>query len=298
MADTGACSVTRVPMGAKKCISSNPIKMMKKPFLLVPGFTFDTFADFQDKSVWNAGIAAGNIYPLEKVEAVEDTSTEAKVVETDGGSKFKTSDGNYGFIVDMNLTPDQNKNIQDYDQAAWTIIYTDDDDNLIAKTPDDIVVGGMEISYLNVMPMKLTLSSDDYSKTRVEFQLKYNRDLNQDVCIALGSELDWSPVQLEPVTIVTVTDVSIASNVITGSFYIVASRIAGLPSVAVTDITADNMIFIDQVPAVVVADTLTMTTTPGIWDFDMTAAAMTSGTMELVATADSLFASDVIAVTV
>ena len=71
----------------------------------------------------------------------------------------------------MNL--DQNAIFQAYDPLRWTLFIADDDDNLIGNSSDDTTVSGMTISYFNVMPMKPTLGSDDYSKTRLEIQLQY-----------------------------------------------------------------------------------------------------------------------------
>lgn len=297
MAEAGTCSVTRTTIGKQFCIKGNPLKMARKPFLVVPGFTFDTFADFQDQDVWNAAIAAGNIFPLELIEAVENSSVEASIVDTDGGSKFKTRKGRYGYIYDMNMTLSQNANAQDLDSATWTIIVADDDDNLIGTTPDGTVVGGLDLSYLDVMDMQPTGGTDDYSKTRIEIQLKYNIQLNEQIMVALGSDLDWSPKQLDPVTTVTISNVSIAAFVITASFNIVDNTIASRPTVTIRTLTPDDLVVIDEGGSVV---TLTQpdiveTSTPGIWD--ITTSAMVSGTIQQVATATSLFESAETAVT-
>jgi hypothetical protein len=297
MAEAGTCSAVRTGIGAQQCIKGNPLKMFRKFFLGVPGFTFDTFADYQDQDVWNAAIAAGNIFPLENIEAVEDSSTEESVVDTDAGSKKKTRDGRYGFIIDMDMTLAQNKVFQSYGTLNWTLFIVDDDDNLIAQTPDGTVVGGMTISYFNPMPMKPTLGSDDYSKTRLEIQLEYKREFNEDICVALGSELDWSAIELQPVTTVTISNVSIAAFVITASFNIVDTTIASLPTVPIRTLTPEDLIVIDEGGLVV---TLTQpdiveTSTPGTWE--ITTSAMVSGTIQQVATATSFYESAQTAVT-
>lgn len=296
MATPGTCTSVATGIGAQQCIKGSILKMFRKFILLVPGTTIDTFDNFQLESYLNGLIAAGTAFPLENIEAVEDTSTEQSAVDTDAGSKKKTRDGRYGFIVDMDMTLAQNAIFQTYGSTNWTLLIIDDDDNIIATTPDGTVVNGFTISYFNVMPMKPTLGADDYSKTRLEIQLQYNREMNEDIVVAMGSAMDWSPMTLAPVTPVTVSDVSITSFVITASFNIIDTTIASLPTVPIRTITAADLIVVDQGALVVTPSSVVETTTPGIWE--ITTAAMTSGTIQLTATATSLFESAITAVTV
>jgi hypothetical protein len=294
MAEPGACTSVVSGIGAQQCIKGNVLKMFRKVILLTPGTTIDTFSNFQLESYINGLIAAGTAFPLENIEAIEDTSTEESVVDTDAGSKKKTRDGKYGFKIDMDMTLAQNKVFQTYGVANWKLLIIDDDDNLIGTTPDGTVVNGFTISYFNVMPMKPALGADDYSKTQLEIQLQYNREMNQDIVVAIGSDLDWSPMALLPVTVVTITDVSISTFVITATFSIVDTTIASLPSVPMRTLIVAELSVIDQADSPVTPSDVSETTTPGIWD--ITTAAMTSGTIQEIATADSLFESAITAV--
>lgn len=293
-ATAGSCSAIATGIGAQQCIKGNILKMFRKFILLVPGTTIDTFSNFQSESYIKGLIAAGTAFPLENIEAVEDSSTEAGKVDTDAGNTKKTRDGKYGFIVDMDMTLSQNAIFQGYGTTNWTLLIIDDDDNIIGTTPDGTVVNGLTISYFDPMPMKPTLGSDDYSKTRLEIKLQYNRELNEDIVVARGSALDWSPMTLDPVTVVTVSSVSIAAFVITASFNIVDTTTADLASVPIRTLTAANLSVIDQASAVVVPSDVSETTTPGTWE--ITTAAMTSGTIQQIATATSLFESAITAV--
>lgn len=294
-AAAGSCSAISTGIGAQQCIKGNILKMFRKFILLVPGTTIDTFANFQDESYINGLIAAGTAFPLENIEAVEDSSSEQSVVETDAGSKKKTRDGKYGFIVDMDMTLSQNAIFQGYGTTNWTLLIVDDDDNIIGTTPDGVVVNGLTISYFNPMPMKPTLGSDDYSKTRLEIQLQYNRELNEDIVVARGSALDWSPMTLLPVTVVTISDVSIAAFVITASFNIVDTTVADLPTIPIRTLAVANLSVIDQASLPVTPSDVSETTTPGT--YEITTASMTSGTIQEIATATSLLESAITAVT-
>jgi hypothetical protein len=295
MATAGTCDAVSTGIGAQQCIKGNILKMFRKFILLVPGTTIDTFANFQLEAYINGLVAAGTAFPLENIEAVEDSSTEQAIVDTDAGSRKKTRDGRYGFIVDMDMTLAQNAIFQGYGSTNWTLLIIDDDDNMIATTPDGTVVNGFTISYFNVMPMKPTLGSDDYSKTRLEVQLQYNREMNEDIVVARGTELDWSPMTLAPVTPVTVSSVSIAAFVITASFNIVDTTTADLATVPIRALTVADLSVIDQAGSPVTPSDVSETTTPGTWE--ITTAAMTSGTIQQIATATSLFESAITAVT-
>jgi len=294
-ATAGSCSAVPTGIGAQQCIKGNILKMFRKAILLVPGTTIDTFSNFQSESYINGLIAAGTAFPLENIEAVEDTSIEQSIVDTDAGSRKKTRDGRYGFIFDMDMTLTQNAVFQGYGAVNWTILLIDDDDNIVGTTPDGIVVNGLTISYFNAMPMKPTLGSDDYSKTRLEIQLQYNRELNEDIVVARGSALDWSPMTLLPVTVVTISDVSITTFVITASFNIVDTTTADLATVPIRTLVIANLSVIDQASSPVTPSLVAETTTAGIWE--ITTASMTSGTIQEIATATSLFESAITAVT-
>ena len=295
MATAGSCSAIATGIGAQQCIKGNILKMFRKFILLVPGTTIDTLANFQNESYIKGLIASGLAFPLENIEAVEDSSTEQSVVDTDAGSKKKTRDGRYGFIIDMDMTLAQNAVFQSYGSTNWTLLIVDDDDNIIGTTPDDIVVNGLTISYFNAMPMKPTLGSDDYSKTRLEIQLQYNRELNENIIVARGAELDWSPMELLPVTIVTISDVSITAFVITASFNIVDTTTADLATIPIRTLAVADLSVIDQASSPVTPSDVSETTTDGIWE--ITTLAMTSGTIQQIASADSLLESAITAVT-
>jgi hypothetical protein len=289
-AAAGSCSAVPDGIGAQQCIKGNILKMFRKAILLVPGTSIDTYTNFQTESYWNGLIAAGTAFPLEDIEAVEDVSTEATIVDTDGGNRKQTREGRYGFVVDMDMTLAQNATFQTYNDTNWTLVLVDDDDNIIATSSDGTTVQGFTLSYFNVMPMKPTLGSDDYSKTRLEFQLQYNKEMNEDLVVARGSQLTWSPMTLAPVTIVTISSVSISSFVITASFNIVDTSVADLPSVPIRTLTASELSIVDQSGAADTPATVTETSTPGTYEIDMTDN-MTSGTIQQIATATSLYES-------
>lgn len=295
-AAAGTCSAVADGIGAQQCIKGNILKMFRKFILLTPGTTIDTYTNFQTESYIKGLIAAGTAFPLEDIEAVENVSTEQAIVDTDAGNRKKTRDGRYGFIVDMDMTLAQNAVFQTYGDTNWTLLIIDDDDNIIGTTSDGTTVNGFTISYFNVMPMMPTLGAGDHSKTRLEIQLRYKKEMNENIVVARGSQLTWSPMTLEPVTIVTVSAVSISSFVITASFNIVDTTTADLASVPIRTLTVDNLSVVNQTGAADIPATVTETSTPGTYEIDMTDT-MTSGTIQLIATTGALYESAITAVT-
>ena len=294
MTALGNCGNSVNGIGIQKCIKGNPLKMPNKAALAVEGFQFDTYADFMNEDLWNAAIAAGNIFILEKFKAVETANVEAIIIDTPSGDKIKNRDGRRGWIGYMDMTPEQNKYFQQYENSNWTLFSIDDQKNILATSPDGTVVKGLAISYFNPMPMEIATGTDSYSRTGLEIQFDNNDDIDQYVVIALGTSLDWNPQKLLPTTLVNVSDVSISTNTITFSLAVVQGTIASKPSVAVTGVTATELQFIDQTGTIVVADSITESATvPGTYIAVMTGAAMTSGSLQLVATADSLYYSTI-----
>lgn len=293
-ATAGACGTLPNGIGAKICSKENILKMPRKLILLAPGISIDTYDNFQLESYINGLIAAGSAFPLENIEAVEDVSTEQSTVDTDAGNRKTTREGKYGFIVDMDMTLAQNATFQGYGTINWKVIIIDDDDNMWATSSDATTINGFTLSQFNPMPMKPTLGSGDYSKTRLEIQLQYNREMNEELVVVRGTELDWSPMALQPVTIVTVSSVSISTFVITASFNIVDTTTADLATIPIRTLAVANLSVIDQTGTAVTPSDVSETTTPGTWE--ITTAAMTSGTIQQIATATSFFESAITAV--
>lgn len=296
MANTGQCTSVVDGIGAKQCISGNVIKMLRKGIVTIPGFQFDTYADYADEDKWNEAIAAGNAFVMEDFKDLEDASVEESIVDTASGDKFLTRDGKRGFIGYMDLTLAQNVIFQSYSNTKWNIFIIDDAENIIGTTPDNIIVKGLTVSYFNPKPMILSTGADQISRTPVEIQLQYNNEIDKNPCVLLGDDITWSPIKLEPTTVVTVSDVSIAAFVITASFNVVDNTIQSKPTVPMRTITVTNLIVIDEGGDVVVPSGVVETTTLGT--YEITTSAMVSGTIQLTASATSLFYSAQTAVTV
>lgn len=291
-----AVELNKCPTSVKglgvSCAKGNPSKMPQLAVVAVPGFQFDTYADFIDIDVINTEIAAGNIYPLIKFTDIEDKSTEQVEYESGSGDVFTTRDGKRGFTGYMNMNWKQNELFQSYGSIGWSLFMFDDTGNWEGQTPDGVTVKGYTLSRFDPKPNMRTLTTDIISRTPVDIRFAYNAEMDKQIVLALAEDIDFSPSVISPVTYVTLSNISIATNVITFTAAVTDDRNASLPSVAVRGLTASELEFVDQTGAIVTG-TITETAVQGTWEADMTAAAMTGGTIQIVATTDSLYSSDI-----
>lgn len=302
MASLGSCPIAAKGIGVG-CAKGNPLKMPSVAIVAIPGFQFDTYDDFKDESKWLDGIAAEQLFPLEKFIYMEDATVEETSIETDSGDTFTGRDSKPGFSGGMNLTLKQNQLFQDYGDTNWTIFLVDEADNLEGQTPDGTVVKGYTLSEFDPKPMTRALGADQKSHTKVTVRFEYNEEINKQIVVAKSSSTDWSPKAVLPesaLTFVTTSNVSISTNTITASFNFVDDRDADLATTPIRTITADEIVLVDQTGATLTPTTdytVVETSTPGTYTIDATSGAMTAGTLKLTASATSLYYGETTAVT-
>jgi hypothetical protein len=296
MAELGTCPISNVKGIGAACANGNPLFMPYLAVVATPGTQFDTYADFIDEATVLGKIASGELFPLSYFINLEDTSTEKSTVETASGDIFTTRDGKTGFMGEMNLSLKQNELFQDYGSVGWTLFLVGENGTWEGQTPDGTVVKGYTLAEFNPEPMKRALSADAKSSTAVTIRFAENDELNKNIVVAESADLDWSPKLLDPVTHVTVSNTSIATEVITASFNAVDDRHAPIKSVAISTITQSELKAVDQTGADAPIVGATETATKGVWTIDVTGSGMTSGTIQLLASATSLYSSDATAV--
>lgn len=295
MANLASCDLSAKGLGIS-CKKGNPISMPFGDVLAAPGFQFDTYADFLDEDKWMEGIAAGNLFPMVKYHDVDDATIEKQVYTSGSGDEFTTRDSKQGYTGYMDLSPAQNAIIQGYGNINWGIFRIDEAGNGLGQSPDNVVVKPFTMSYFDPETMQMTLGADAISRTPVTIRMANNYEKDTLLVVAYAEELGW-PIQSlmeRQTTYVEMTNVSIAANVITFSVNFVNNRDASKSTVAVRNVVAANLSVVDQLGAAVIPAPVTETTTEGT--YTATTVSMTSGTIKLIATVDSLFYSETVAV--
>jgi len=294
MANLGTCSTSFTPIGQKGCLKGNPLKMASLIALTLPNFKFPTKTEFQTEDDWNTAIANEEIFILEKIEDIEDANVEAVINETGSGVKRKNRDGKRGAIYKMNMDFNQNKNLQSYANGNLLVFIIDEVNNIIGTSQDGVTVQGLKPSFLDIRPMMVPTSSDINAQSIVEIQFANWEEIDINESVALGTELSpWIPKELIPLSLIEVVDISITAGVITATFQSRDETLAHEPTIPIRSIVEANLNIIDQASAPVTPDGVTETTTPGVWEIDVTTSAMTAGTIQLIATSTSLFKSNV-----
>jgi len=292
MAEIGSCPISVQGIGIKGCLSGNPLKMPHKVVLAVPGFSFDTYSDFIDEDVVNAAIAAKNLFPLETIVDIEDTSSEDTEVESGNKQKHTTQFGKRGFTAYMNCTLKQNEYLKDFGGIGWTIYIVGIDGSWEGQTPDGITVAGHTTSRVDFPGMMRSWDTAQISRTPIKIEFDDNDEMDKKIVLAKAADLDWYPKKITPLTLVLITNATFDTNELTGTFNVVNDRSAVVESSPIISVATSNISVTDQAGDPVVPSDAT-STIPGIWLFTATANGMTAGTIELIPSADSLVYSEV-----
>lgn len=291
MAEMGTCPDQVEGIGNGGCIAPPLLKSIRMVVPSKESQSFATLADFKDEDAWKTDIIGKEIFPLVQFEESEDVSAEATEVTSSAGNIFLQKDGRYGIKFMMALTPDQNRILQSYNNKRFKFYLVDDAGTIKGSSPDDTSVTGFSGTmtvYKKQMPF--TTEVVEYSVVRVIFD--YNKEFNETPRFAIGTEIGWNPLQvIKPMTQITLTASTVASNEFTCAFAYIDPTTG--KTVPMTSVTSSDIVVLDQ-NGDTITTTITETSTEGTYTIADSGAAMTSGSITLVASADSFYYSDTV----
>lgn len=295
MAELQGCSTQLDSIGNSTCITK-PILSMIRGFIPEKlSHTYASITAFKTEDTVKAAIVARDILPLKLFEEIENVSTEELTSETSAGTKLFHRNGKYGFIGSMLLSPDQNRILQSWDMKVEKGYLIDDEGNQIGTTPDGTAVSGFTVNYFKVKPMDLPLAADGSAWSKIEVQLEYVEEVNESPIYAIATELDWAtkPKKLltEGLTKITLVPSTVAAFAFTCSFNYVDPTTGKSEPLRSLDGNGAELTVIDQLGATATV-TVVETATAGTYTITDTGAAMTSGTITLNPSVDSMYYSD------
>ena len=286
---SGCAASTLDSIGNSECITAPILSMIQAVIPESPSHSYSSLSDFNDEDVNKASIASKGILPLKIFDEVEAANVEEVTSNTSTGVKLFHVDGKYGLIGYMRMSPDQNRLLQVYDNRVSKLYLMDGKGNRLGTVASDgTSIEGLTVDYFHVMPMELPVAADGTAWSKVEIQLKYISEVNKTPRYSIANELDWDPLkQIKPMTKLTLTTGTVAANAFTVAVAYVDATTG--KSETLSGATAADFIVKDESGDLVTA-TVTETSTAGTYDV---AGTMVSGTIELIASATSLYYSDV-----
>lgn len=278
------------------CKQATPLTALSGVIFTLADYEFASLADFADETKWKEGIASGKIFPVQGVYEREGQDVEDAILESSTGDKVFQYEGRRGQMLKFVLTLDQHKLLRQYSHLNLRYFKVDRNNNICGTTPDGVKVKGFRIPFIFVGKME-TPSSDAAALTPVTIQ---EGNVNEWDRNGVYVNPEWFATDLHGTLHVEATPSSIVTNAFSVTVaYVDGSQLQATgakSSVAITGLLADNFRVIDQTGAVVAAPVVTESATiPGT--YSVTASGMTSGTVQVVATADNLYKSDVELVT-
>lgn len=267
------CATERQFIGSLACTKVNPFVDAVTLILTTPDFEFDSFADFADAAIWEAGIKAGKIIPITDIVEIEDQSEETQYYEAPNGSRTPRRLGRYRHMYNFNKGLEVHKALQSYRNADLNLITVDDANNVMAYSPDGVKVKGMTIDMINPEKMKSAGQDNTPAWTPLSIDLKNGKEWNEK---GVYVNPDWDATSLEGIAPVEI-------SVLTQTAALVVLKVAyfeGLESdgsenlVGVGGIVEGDFVFDTIAPAGPMVDN-------GDGTYDFPGAAMVSGTVDL-----------------
>ncbi|MCK5607926.1 hypothetical protein KAR91_38960 [Candidatus Pacearchaeota archaeon] len=294
-----AICLNNLPGVRSLCKSGNPITGLQGLVFSDPDFSFATASSFADSDDWATGIAAGQLFPVMGIKEEEDTTPDDTIWESSYGDKVDITEGKYSTTYSVHYTLEQHKRLREYTGKKWKIFKIDRNNNIMATINEDGEYVGFDISYLKVAKMiDPTADSPSLSPIRVE-----ETDPNQWNTSGQYVTPSWlASEEIQALAEVNITSTTVASNV----FTVTVNYFSGLNSdgsnnnIPIQGLLAANFEIIDQAGAILSDSgdyTVTESTTVlGSYEIDATVGTITSGSVQVIATAAALYRSDVLAI--
>lgn len=286
------CATQLDSIGNSTCLTAPILSMIQGIIPEAASHSYSSIANFNDEDVNKASIVSKGILPLKIFDEIEAANVEEVTSNTSTGIKLFHADGKYGFVGFMRMSPDQNRILQSYNNKVEKLYLMDGKGNRLGtEGSDGTSVTGLTVEYFHIMPMDLPVAADGTAWSKVEVQLKYISEVNKTPRYSIADELDWYPLKvIQPMTKLTLTPGTVAVNTFTVAVAYVDPTTGKTETLSGAD--ADNFLVYDE-SGVLVTATVTETATAGTYDV---AGTMVSGTIQLIASVDSLKYSDVTAV--
>lgn len=297
MATPGTCTSVPQGLGYGGCLTGPLLRATKRLVLALESQQFATQAEAKTKAAWLTDLINEEIFPLALVDGAEKKSTEDIVPVTPYGTPIFMKAGKIGLKLMMLLTPDQNRILQTYNDKKLRA-YLFMDGNTILGTTNGTIVKGLKLSYFHASTVDVPVALEDFAYTSVEIQFESIDEINSTPFYVIGSEaavaaVPWYPVtDIAPMTKLTLTPGTCSAFTFTLAVaYVDPTTGASVPfeNVIAAEIRLTKA---DGSSDAVVS--VTATSTPGT--YTVVGTAITSGTVELIATTTSLFYSAVTAV--
>ena len=279
-------------IGNSTCITEPQLSMIQAIIPEVDSHSYSSLANFNDEDVNKTSIVSKGILPLKVFGEMEAANVEELTSNTSTGVKLFHANMKYGLIGAARLSPDQNRIVQSYDKKIKKVYLMDGQGTRLGTVAaDGTSIEGLSVGYFHVIPMELPVAADGSAWSKIEIQLEYVSEINKTPRYSIGTELDWDPLKvLQPMTKLIVTPGTCATN--TFNFTVAYVDPTTGKSETLSGADEDNFIVKDESGLVVTA-VIVETAVPGTYTCTGT---MVSGTIELIASVDSMRYSAVTAV--
>lgn len=261
----GLVCLNNTPGIGETCAQSSPLTVLSGLFLTSPDFQFDTFADFATESVWKAGIANGDIFPVQNIDEDEIQNVEDAIYESPTGNKGFQYEGRRGHMFKVRLPLEQHKKLRQYSHGNWRAFYLDYSNNMRGTTPDGTIVKGFRLSFFYIPKQQLP-SADGPAFSLIQLQ---ERSIDEWDKNGIYVNPTWLGSDLQGVLDVLQTPGSVSSNSVTVSVaYIDDSELTAAgaaKSTPVSGLVAANFKILNGTTEVTTGKTVTETAVAGTY---------------------------------
>jgi len=278
------------------CDTRIDITATKIFFLSLPGTTFTDATDFATEATWKTKIAAGLIFPIKGIVEVEGQDGENVYQETSYQDKILLLEGRRGAKHMVQMPLDQYKIARGYNGKTWEVFTSDILGNLIGVENADGTIQGRSLSYFHVNSLP-TATADTALLPAFEYIEGNVDEFNRRGAYLNPSDV-WSPSSLDgPLKVVTSSS-TVSTNVFTTAVsYVNDSKYQSdgdTNTDVITGLVIGNFEVINQAGVVITPTSITETAVLGT--YTVTCAAITSGSIQVVATSSAMYQSEVEAV--
>ena len=164
--------------GNAGCTDKSERGVERSIFLTTKSFQFDTYADFADASVWETGIKAGEIFPIQDVDSFEIQDEDVEKYQSDLGTEALTRYGNYRRLFNFNKNTCSMKALQGFSQQSVRVFYGDINGNIRAYSPDGTIVKGFDVDLIAVLKQTTIEAGGNVAMIPISIGEKNSRQWN------------------------------------------------------------------------------------------------------------------------
>ena len=154
------CTADNALLGLGRGACGKVLGYDKRFFLTPKGFEFADLAEATSKSVWDAAIEGGELFPFPEVQELEPQNVEASFYESPAGATFKTKKEKrktlYKFIENISV----HAAMKSYDSQAWNVFFITEKGYLRGHMKSNGKIEGLPLSILYVNAQETALIGD------------------------------------------------------------------------------------------------------------------------------------------